>query len=124
MKENSIKVKSFALAFRIVKLYQYLKSERNEYVLGKQLLRCGTSIGAMVRESEHSESKLDFIHKLAVAQKETNETLYWLELLYATEYLSKEQFDSLNSDAIEILKILTKIIKTTKANLKNSITRS
>lgn len=124
MKENSIKVKSFALAFRIVKLYQYLKSERNEYVLCKQLLRCGTSIGAMVRESEHSESKLDFIHKLAVAQKETNETLYWLELLYATEYLSKEQFDSINSDAIEILKILTKIIKTTKANLKNSITSS
>ncbi len=81
MKENSIKIKSFSFAFRIVKLYQYLKSEKNEYVLSKQLLRSGTSIGALIRESEHSESKLDFIHKLAIAQKETNESLYWLELL-------------------------------------------
>ncbi len=119
MKENSIKIKSFSFAFRIVKLYQYLKSEKNEYVLSKQLLRSGTSIGASIRESEHSESKLDFIHKLAIAQKETNESLYWLELLYATEILSKEQFDNLNNDAIEIMKILTAIIKTTKLNLKN-----
>ena len=124
MKENSIKIKSFSFAFRIVKLYQYLKSEKNEYVLSKQLLRSGTSIGALIRESEHSESKLDFIHKLAIAQKETNESLYWLELLYATEILSKEQFDILNNDAIEIMKILTAIIKTTKTNLKNKQAKS
>jgi len=124
LKENSIKIKSFSFAFRIVKLYQYLKSEKNEYVLSKQLLRSGTSIGALIRESEHSESKLDFIHKLAIAQKETNESLYWLELLYATEILSKEQFDILNNDAIEIMKILTAIIKTTKTNLKNKQAKS
>ncbi len=120
MKDNSIKIKSFSFAFRIVKLYQYLKSEKNEYVLSKQLLRSGTSIGALVRESEHSESKLDFIHKLAIAQKETNETLYWLELLFATEIITKDQFDSINNDAIEIMKIITAIIKTTKLNLKNT----
>lgn len=119
LKDNSIKIKSFSFAFRIVKLYRYLKSEKNEFVLSKQLLRSGTSIGALVRESENSESKLDFIHKLAIAQKETNETLYWLELLFATEIITKDQFDSINNDAIEIMKIITAIIKTTKLNLKN-----
>jgi four helix bundle protein len=81
MKENIIKNKSFDFALRIVKLYQYLVEEKKEYILSKQLLRSGTSIGAMVRESEYAESKADFIHKLYIALKEANESLYWLELL-------------------------------------------
>lgn len=102
---------------RIVKLYQHLVAERKEFVLSKQLLRCGTSVGAMVREAEHSESKADFIHKLAIAQKEINESIYWLELLHATSILNTEDFESLSNDAIEILKIITTIIKNTKAKL-------
>ncbi len=117
MKENVIKNKSFAFAIRVVKLYQYLQTKKKEYVLSKQLLRSGTSVGAMVREAEHSESKADFIHKLAIAQKEINESMYWLELLNATEYLSTEHFKSINVDAIEIIKLITSIIKTTKAKL-------
>ena len=82
MGDNVIKNKSFNFALRIVKLYQFLNQEKKEYVLSKQLLRSGTAIGALVRESEQAESKLDFIHKLAIAQKEANETDYWLELLF------------------------------------------
>jgi four helix bundle protein len=118
MAENIIKLKSFSFALQIVKLCQFLSSEKKEYVLSKQLLRSGTSIGALVRESEHAESKLDFIHKLAIAQKEANESDYWLELLYQSEYISESQFQSLNLDIIEINKILATIIISTKNNLK------
>lgn len=114
MKKNIVKDKSFDFAIRIVKLYQYLTTEKNEYVLSKQLLRSGTSVGAMVRESEHAESKADFIHKLAIAQKESNETLYWLELLNRTDYLKVSEFESINNDVTEIIKLLTSIIITTK----------
>ncbi|MDD4044107.1 MAG: four helix bundle protein [Bacteroidales bacterium] len=119
MRDNIIKNKSFEFAIRIVRLYQFLCNEKKEFVLSKQLLRSGTSVGAMVRESEHSESKADFIHKLAIAQKEINETIYWLELLQATDYLSQEQFESINKDAVEIIKLITSIIKTTKSNINN-----
>ncbi|MES2430931.1 MAG: four helix bundle protein [Bacteroidota bacterium] len=118
MKENILKIKSFAFAVRIVKLFQFLQSDKKEYILSKQLLRSGTSIGAMVREAEQAESKKDFIHKLSIAQKETNETLYWLELLQTTDYLTKQQFESLNIDAIELIKLVTSIIKSSKTNLK------
>ena len=110
MKEDVLKAKSFKFAVRVVNLYKYLAEEKKEFVLSKQLLRSGTSVGAMVREAEHSESKADFIHKLAIAQKEINETIYWLELLHATEYLSQQQFDSLNNDAIENIKLITSSI--------------
>lgn len=119
MKENIIKNKSFDFAIRIVKLFQYLQAEKNEFVLSKQLLRSGTSVGAMVREAEHSESKADFIHKLAIAQKEINETIYWLELLNASEYLTQKEFESINADAVEIIKLITSIIKSTKSNINN-----
>jgi four helix bundle protein len=79
MKENILKIKSFKFAIRIVFLYKYLCKEKKEFTISKQLLRCGTSVGAMVREAEHSESKADFVHKMAVAQKELNETIYWPE---------------------------------------------
>ena len=117
MKESIIKIKSFAFAIRIVKLYQFLTIEKKEFVLSKQLLRCGTSVGAVVREAEHAESKLDFKHKLSIAQKEINETIYWLDLLKETNYLIEKQFESINSDAVEIIRILTSIIKSTKSNI-------
>ena len=116
MKESIVINKSFCFAIRIVNFYKLLK-ERKEYILCKQILRSGTSIGANVRESHNSESKSDFIHKLAIAQKEADETRYWLELLYETNYIDKIEFDSLHSDATELLKIIKSIIKTTKINL-------
>lgn len=119
MKENIIKDKSFSFAIRVVRLYQFLTADKKEYTLSKQLLRSGTSVGAMVRESEHAESKADFKHKMAIAQKEINESIYWLELLKETDYLSNEQFDSINKDAIEIIKLVTSIIKSTKQNINN-----
>lgn len=118
MSENIIKIKSFNFALRIVKLYQFLTAEKKEFVLSKQLLRSGTAIGALVRESEHAESKPDFIHKLAIAQKEANESDYWLELLLQSDYLNEIQFQSLKSDIVEINKILASIIISTKQNIK------
>ncbi len=120
MKENNVKNKSFAFAVRIVKLNQYLTEQKREYVMAKQILRSGTAVGAMVREAEHGQSKADFIHKFAIAQKEINETIYWLELLKATDYIDENYFNSLNMDAVELIKIITAIIKNTKRNLTNN----
>lgn len=117
MKENAIKDKSFDFALRVVKLYQYLIDSKKEFVLSKQLLRSGTSIGAMIRESEHAESKSDFIHKLSIALKEANETEYWVHLIYKSSYLSEKEFNSINSDLTELLKLLTSIIKTSKSKV-------
>lgn len=114
MKKSAIRDKSFAFALRIVKLYQYLTKEKKEYVLSKQLLRSGTAIGALVREAQQAESKADFIHKLAIALKEANETDYWLELLHQSDYIDAKGFQSISADAEELLKLLTSIIKTTK----------
>ena len=116
MKENIVKNKSFAFAVRVVKLYQFLGEQKKEFVLSKQLLRSGTSVGAMIREAEHAESKNDFKHKMSIAQKEMNETIYLLELLKDTNYLNIEQFESINNDAIEIIKLLKARIKSIKAN--------
>ena len=116
MKENIIKNKSFDFALRIVKLYQYLSESKKEVVLSKQLLRSGTSVGALVRESEHAESRADFIHKLSIALKEANESDYWIELLYRSDYLAESEYQSLFSDLDEIIRLLVSIIKTAKAN--------
>lgn len=113
---NLIKDKSFAFALRIVRVSRYLSQEMHEYVLAKQLLRSGTAIGALVREAEHAESRADFIHKLAIALKEANETQYWLELLHKADYIDEKGFDSINQDCIELLKLLISIIKSAKAN--------
>ena len=104
---------------RVIKLHQFLCEQKKEYILSKQLLRCGTSVGAMVREAEHAETKNDFKHKMGIAQKEINETIYWLELLKETNYITQEQFESINSDAIEIIKLITVILKSTKNNINN-----
>ena len=114
-RENVIKEKSFDFALRIVKLYKYLQGKK-EFVLSKQLLRSGTTIGALVREAEQAESKADFIHKMAIALKEANETQYWLELLYQSGYLEEMQFSSINAETIKMLKLLTIIIKASKNN--------
>ncbi len=113
--KNPLKDKSFAFAVRVVRLRQYLVKEKKEFVLSKQILRSGTAIGALYREAEHAESKADFVHKLGIAQKETNETLYWLELLKETDYLDETQFNSLHQDATELIKLLTSIIKSSKS---------
>jgi len=118
-KENVVKNKSFAFSVRIIRLYQYLANQKKEFIIAKQLLRSGTSVGAMVKEAEHAESRNDFKHKISIAQKEINESIYWLELLRETEYLSKEEFDSLKADAVELLKIVTAIIKSVKVNKFN-----
>lgn len=117
MKENVIKNKSFAFALRVVKAYQFL-SEKKEFVLSKQMLRSGTAIGAMVREAEQGESSADFVHKMAIALKEANETEYWVELLAQSNYLDEKASLSLKEDLTEILKLLTAIIKSTKSNAK------
>lgn len=118
MKENIIKTKSFSFALRIVNLYKLLRDQRKEFVMSKQLLRSGTSIGALVREGEQAESIADFIHKLSISLKEANETDYWIELLYQSEYLSISEYDSIKTDITEILKLLVSIIKSAKEKLK------
>jgi len=118
--KDKIYVQKFmAFSVRIVQLCKYLNEKKNEYVLAKQILRSGTSIGANHREAIYAETDLDFIHKLAIAQKECNETMYWVELLKATNYISKEQFDSLYTDAEEIMKMLTSSILTAKRSLNH-----
>ena len=113
-KDNIIKIKSFQFAIRVINLYKHLCSEKKEFVLSKQLLRSGTSIGANVREAVNAQSKLDFIHKLSIAQKECDETIYWLELLKETNYISNEEFNSLYPKCDEVLKIIRSIILTSK----------
>ena len=112
MKENAAVEKSFEFAVRIVNLYKYMIRDHKEYVMSKQLLRCGTSIGANISEAQRGQSKADFAAKMTIALKEANETQYWLKLLYRTEYLSKDQYESMNKDVQELLSILTAIRKT------------
>jgi len=115
MKGGAIRDKSFEFAIRVVKLSRLLGETHREYVLSKQLLRSGTSIGALVRESAQAESKPDFIHKMAIALKEAQETGYWLELLKETAYLDAAGFRSIQRDLLEIISLLTRIIKTAKS---------
>ncbi|MBP1638443.1 MAG: four helix bundle protein [Bacteroidetes bacterium] len=122
-KKNVLRDKSFTFAVRTVNLYKYIIANKAEYVLSKQLLRSGTSIGANVREAQNAESRADFIHKLGIAQKETDETLYWLELLTETDFLSEPEFVSMQNDATELMKIIRSIILTVKTN-KNSVNNS
>lgn len=112
--ENVIVVKSKAFALRIIKLYKYLVDEEKEYVLSKQILRAGTSIGANVKEGIRGQSKPDFYAKLNISLKEASETEYWLELLHESDYLPENDFQSIYNDCKEIIKILTAITKTQK----------
>lgn len=118
MRKNSpLKEKTFLFAVRIVNLYKYLTEEKREYIMSKQVLRSGTNPGAMVREAFNAESDKDFIHKLNIGQKEIGETIYWLELLKETGYISENQFLSINADAIEVMKLLKSSIITKKRKI-------
>ncbi|MBQ7101596.1 MAG: four helix bundle protein [Clostridia bacterium] len=113
MSENIIEKKSFTFAIRIVNLYKYLTSDKKELIMSKQLLRCGTSIGANVSEAEKGQSRADFTAKMNIALKEANETYYWLRLLNATGYLDNKMFESIENDIKELVAILTAICKKT-----------
>ncbi|MDZ4711524.1 MAG: four helix bundle protein [bacterium] len=113
-KENVVKEKSFRFAVRIVKLYQYLCKEKHEFVLSKQILKSGTSIGANIEEANGGISKMDFSHKISISYKEAKETAYWLRLLKETNFIDEDLFNSLFKNCDEICKILFSILKTTR----------
>lgn len=117
-KENQIKDKSLDFAVRIYNLYRYLTEQKKEFVISKQILRSGTSIGANASEAIRAESDVDFIHKLSISRKEAEETAFWIELLGRIELIDKRMFESLYNDCIELIKIETSIILTVKKKLK------
>jgi four helix bundle protein len=117
--ENVVQEKSYAFAIRIVKLYRYLTEKKNEYVLSKQVLRSGTSIGANIEEGIGGQSKKDFYSKLNIAYKEARETKYWLRLLRDTNYLSSKEAEAILEDCEELLKIIGSIIRTMKTKFKS-----
>ena len=114
LRDNEVKSKSLAFAKRIVSAYQYLCEEKKEYIISKQLLRCGTSIGANIAEAQYGSSRKDFLNKLYIALKECAETLYWLELLSSCGYLSSTEYQSLYHDCDELCKLLSAITKSTR----------
>ena len=114
--KSLVRDKSFLFSVRIVKLYQYLSASKKEFILSKQLVRSGTSIGANIHEAVQGTSKRDFIYKLSLSLKEANETAYWLKLLKETEYITSTELDSILPDCNELIKMLTSIIKTSKLN--------
>ena len=118
MKDSVIAKKTIDFAVRIVKFYKYLCDEKNEYVLSKQILRSGTSIGANVRESKNAQSKADFISKLNIALKEADETQYWLEIMVKSDLIKENQVEALNKDLKEIIAMLVASIKTLRENGK------
>ena len=113
---NTIQDKSKAFAIRIIRCYKFLTEQKQERIMSKQLLRCGTSIGANTRESKNAQSRMDFLNKLNIALKEADETDYWLDLLHETDYLDDNQYTSLNEDCSELIKLLTSIIKKFKVS--------
>ena len=114
MSENIVKTKSFQFAVLVVKFCQILMTDKKEFILSKQLMRSGTSVGANVREAVNAQSAADFVHKLAIAQKECDESLYWLELLKETKNINESDFNELHAEATSILKIIRSIILTSK----------
>ena len=120
-RENVLRVKSYSFALRIVKAYKYLIAEKKEFVLSKQLLRSGTSIGANIAEANQGQSRPDFISKLSIALKESVETEYWLNLLRDSEYLTPEQTQSLLDECRELIRILTSSIKTAKRSKRDQL---
>ncbi len=114
VRESIVADKSKAFSLRIIKLYQYLETEKREYVMAKQILASGTSIGANIREALHAQSRKDFFFKMYISYKEANETAYWLELLHESGYIEEEAFESIYEDCKELIKMLTAITKVSK----------
>ena len=112
MRDSVIQRKSKAFALGVIKLYRYLNEQKNEHIISRQLLRCGTSIGANAKEAMYAQSKADFTAKLFIAQKECAETEYWLELLYGSEYINKDEFDSIYGDCRELMNMIVASTKT------------
>ena len=119
-KNNIIISKSIDFAVRIAKLYRYLTETKHEYVMSKQLLRSGTSIGANAFEAVDGQSRSDFLAKMNISLKETNETMCWVVVLYKAEYLSESEYISINEDVVELKKILTSIVKKTKQDISEN----
>lgn len=117
-KDNAVEAKAYKFAVRIVKLYKHVSISKNEYVLSKQLLRSGTSIGAQIKEAQHAQSKADFLNKMNIALKEANETEYWIQLLNDTNYIAEKEYISIQKDCQEIIRLLVSIVSTTKTSLK------
>ena len=122
--DNVVELKSYAFAIRIVRLYQHLCVEKKEYVLSKQVLRCGTSIGANVEESICGQSRADFVSKLSIAYKEARETSYWLRLLKDTDYLTPYQFKNIHTDAEELCRIIGSILRSAKSKQRMKYSES
>lgn len=116
-KRNIVYEKSYKFAVRVINLNKYLTSEKNEYVLSKQILRSGTAIGALISEAKYAQSGLDFLNKMNIALKEANESLYWLSLLKETEYINDAMYSSMHKDADEIVSLLVIIVKKCRAKL-------
>ena len=116
--DNAIETKSFQFSVRIVKLCKYLLDEKKEFILSKQLLRAGTSVGANIAEAQQAQSRKDFISKLCIALKKAGETDYWLRLLRATDYLTESEYKSVITDCKELEKLLTSIVKSTKSSVQ------
>ncbi len=116
---NPLLDKSFDFALSIVRMVRSLQAEYKEYVLSKQVMRSGTAVGALVREAQNAESKKDFIHKLSIAQKECDETLYWLELIYQSDFINSDIYDDLYPRAQELLRIIRSAVITSKRNLRS-----
>lgn len=113
-----LREKSYAFAIRIVRLNQFLCEKKKEYVLSKQLLRSGTAIGALIKEAEFGQSRADFRNKMTIALKEANETVYWLNLLKDTDYITEKMFESMSDDCLELVKMLVATVKTTQRETK------
>ena len=113
---NLILDESKKFALRVIRLYQFLAEQKREYILSKQVLRSGTSVGANVREAVQAQSRPDFLHKMQIALKEASESEYWLEILYETEYITKSEFDDMKNKCTELLKLLISIINSSKNN--------
>jgi four helix bundle protein len=118
MKKDLLREKSFSFALRIIKLSRYLQDTHREYILSKQIIRSGTSVGALIREAQYAQSKADFLNKLSIALKEANETDYWLALLYRSDYIDQKMFQSIQPDIEELLKLLISSTKKIKDGLK------
>ena len=119
-KDSLLHAKSYAFALRVISMNRYLREEVQEFVLSKQILRSGTAIGALIRESEFAQSQADFINKLSIALKEANETDYWLNLLHDSQYINEISFDSMESDCGKLIALLVSSIRTVKNNMKKN----
>ena len=117
-RRDGIKEKSFSFSIKIVRLVQQLQNEKKEYILSKQLLRSGTAIGALVSEAKFGQSDADFLSKMYIALKEANETTYWIQLLYSTDYLTEEQYKDIYQNGKELVAILAAITKTLKVKIQ------